>query len=409
MAGHPVKTLWDLISAAPFTRNAIFDLTTLREPYRLLPEVILNQVVSEADRISAPAPTRPSTTTERQSPASLSARDHVLPPPFERPINNASGEPPASRLDAPVTHQLYPVEVVGRAAAVLGFPFPAPNVNTSPEIYAGHDVAPSTGYVSDHTNREPDDTNTEAYQEIFSPGYSGPEISESQGVALSLTGLHVFAIHPTPPGQYYCPSERYIAAMYDLFDQFASMVDIHSISDTFIVPDGIADGTLLDVIILPGSKPGICFSEIPSGWDLSMVRNMDVFRRQALLSMLGSDPGLRDAAYAHSRLVLASPHNVSSVRVLKYSDGPDSSLRLSSSLRLIQSGNETFQLRLHDAVESTFNDLQLNKCMNHQLVLENMDASVVSDTVIFLTLSAKVDIPLCIKSYSQLDCFILSV
>ncbi|KAJ6614838.1 hypothetical protein B0H10DRAFT_1950396 [Mycena sp. CBHHK59/15] len=28
-------------------------------------------------------------------------------------------------------------------AAVLGFPFPAPNVNTSPEIYAGHDVAPS--------------------------------------------------------------------------------------------------------------------------------------------------------------------------------------------------------------------------------------------------------------------------
>ncbi|KAJ6591896.1 hypothetical protein B0H10DRAFT_1960690 [Mycena sp. CBHHK59/15] len=96
-------------------------------------------VVSEADRISAPAPaapTRPSTTTERQSPASLSARDHVLPPPFERPINNASGEPPASRLDAPVTHQLYPVEVVGRAAAVLGFPFPAPNVNTSPEIYA---------------------------------------------------------------------------------------------------------------------------------------------------------------------------------------------------------------------------------------------------------------------------------
>ncbi|KAJ6554079.1 hypothetical protein B0H10DRAFT_2241642 [Mycena sp. CBHHK59/15] len=97
----------------------------------------------QADRISAPAPTRPSTTTERQSPASLSARDHVLPPPFERPINNASGEPPASRLDAPVTHQLYPVEVVGRAAAVLGFPFPAPNVNTSPEIYAGHDVAPS--------------------------------------------------------------------------------------------------------------------------------------------------------------------------------------------------------------------------------------------------------------------------
>ncbi|KAJ6629075.1 hypothetical protein B0H10DRAFT_2428502, partial [Mycena sp. CBHHK59/15] len=30
----------------------------------------------QADRISAPAPTRPSTTTERQSPASLSARDH---------------------------------------------------------------------------------------------------------------------------------------------------------------------------------------------------------------------------------------------------------------------------------------------------------------------------------------------
>ncbi|KAJ6623781.1 hypothetical protein B0H10DRAFT_771678 [Mycena sp. CBHHK59/15] len=65
----------------------------------------------QADRISAPAPTRPSTTT--------SARDHVLPPPFERPIYNASGEPPASRLDAPVTDhgvgytQPVTVEVVG--------------------------------------------------------------------------------------------------------------------------------------------------------------------------------------------------------------------------------------------------------------------------------------------------------
>ncbi|KAJ6570756.1 hypothetical protein B0H10DRAFT_1964552 [Mycena sp. CBHHK59/15] len=150
--GGYVQLISDLLHSLPTThhhhlsRPHMTQLTTLREPYRLLPKVILNQVVSEADRISAPAPaapTRPSTTTERQSPASLSARDHVLPPPFERPINNASGEPPASRLDAPVTHQLYPVEVVGRAAAVLGFPFPAPNVNTSPEIYAGHDVAPS--------------------------------------------------------------------------------------------------------------------------------------------------------------------------------------------------------------------------------------------------------------------------
>ncbi|KAJ7883201.1 hypothetical protein B0H14DRAFT_2702396, partial [Mycena olivaceomarginata] len=121
--------------------------------------------------------------------------------------------------------------------------------------------------------------------------------------APSLTGLQVFGIQPAPPGQYYCTSERYIAAMYDLLDQLGSIVgNIHSISDTFIVPDGIAGGALLDVIMLPGSKPGICFSDIPGGWDLSMVRNMDVFRRQALLSLLGNDPTLRDAAYAHSRL-----------------------------------------------------------------------------------------------------------
>ncbi|KAJ7828128.1 hypothetical protein B0H14DRAFT_2812531 [Mycena olivaceomarginata] len=82
--------------------------------------------------------------------------------------------------------------------------------------------------------------------------------------APSLTGLQVFGIQPAPPGQYYCTSERYIAAMYDLLDQLGSIVgNIHSISDTFIVPDGIAGGVLLDVIMLPGSKPGICFSDIP--------------------------------------------------------------------------------------------------------------------------------------------------
>ncbi|KAJ7832401.1 hypothetical protein B0H14DRAFT_2592068 [Mycena olivaceomarginata] len=141
--------------------------------------------------------------------------------------------------------------------------------------------------------------------------------------------------------------------MYDLLAQLGSILgDIHSISDTFI-----ADSTLLDVIILPGSRPGICFSHIPDDWDLSM----------ALLPLLGNDLALRDAAYAHSRLILASPHNVSSTRVLKYS------LATPSGLRLLQSGNATFELGLQDAVESTFNDLQLNKCMNPQLVLENMD------------------------------------
>ncbi|KAJ7787710.1 hypothetical protein B0H14DRAFT_3163060 [Mycena olivaceomarginata] len=141
--------------------------------------------------------------------------------------------------------------------------------------------------------------------------------------------------------------------MYDLLAQLGSILgSIHSISDTFI-----ADGTLLDVIILPGSMPGICFSHIPDDWDLSM----------ALLPLLGNDLALRDAAYAHSRLILASPHNVSSTRVLKYS------LATPSGLRLLQSGNATFELGLQDAVESTFNDLQLNKCMNPQLVLENMD------------------------------------
>ncbi|KAJ7865472.1 hypothetical protein B0H14DRAFT_2573892 [Mycena olivaceomarginata] len=105
---------------------------------------------------------------------------------------------------------------------------------------------------------------------LFDPIHSLIHISFSS--APSLTGLQVFGIQPAPPGQYYCTSERYIAAMYDLLDQLGSIVgNIHSISDTFIVPDGIAGGALLDVIMLPGSKPGICFSDIPGGWDLSMT------------------------------------------------------------------------------------------------------------------------------------------
>ncbi|KAJ7161714.1 hypothetical protein C8R46DRAFT_1105314 [Mycena filopes] len=198
---------------------------------------------------------------------------------------------------------------------------------------------------------------------------SGPyTASESQGGAPSLAGLHVFASNPTPPGQYHLSSELYIAAMYDLLDQLGSVVgNIHSISDTFVVCDGINDDALFDVIILPGSKPGICFSQIPSGWDLSMVRNMDVFRRQALLPLLGNNPALRDAAYAHSRLVLALPQNISSLRVLKYSTST------STGLRLLEPGNTTYQLQPHHAIESTYDDLQLNKCMTQQLVRENMD------------------------------------
>ncbi|KAJ7181863.1 hypothetical protein C8R46DRAFT_550648 [Mycena filopes] len=156
--------------------------------------------------------------------------------------------------------------------------------------------------------------------------------------------------------------------MYDLLDQLGSVVgNIHSISDTFVVCDGINDDALFDVIILPGSKPGICFSQIPSGWDLSMVRNMDVFRRQALLPLLGNNLALRDAAYAHSRLALALPQNISSLRVLKYSTST------STGLRLLEPGNTTYQLQPHHAIESTYNDLQLNKCMTQQLVRENMD------------------------------------
>ncbi|KAJ7807188.1 hypothetical protein B0H14DRAFT_3765064, partial [Mycena olivaceomarginata] len=46
---------------------------------------------------------------------------------------------------------------------------------------------------------------------------------------------------------------------------------------------------------------------------------------------------------------------------------------LSKSLRLLQSGNATFKLELYHALESTFDDLQLNKHMNTQLVRDNMD------------------------------------
>ncbi|KAJ7790354.1 hypothetical protein B0H14DRAFT_3161416 [Mycena olivaceomarginata] len=139
--------------------------------------------------------------------------------------------------------------------------------------------------------------------------------------------------------------------MYDLLAQLGSILG------TFIQSATLSSLTAHFSMSSSCRDRGICFSHIPDDWDLSM----------ALLPLLGNDLALRDAAYAHSRLILASPHNVSSTRVLKYS------LATPSGLRLLQSGNATIELGLQDAVESTFNDLQLNKCMNPQLVLENMD------------------------------------
>ncbi|KAJ7845642.1 hypothetical protein B0H14DRAFT_2584619 [Mycena olivaceomarginata] len=161
---------------------------------------------------------------------------------------------------------------------------------------------------------------------------------------------------------------------------------LYSISDTFIVSDGVVDGVLLDVIVLPGSKIGICFSDIPDGWDTSMIRNMDVFRTPGLLPRLGNDPALRDATYSHSRLNLMSPQAASSLRVLQYSaDHRVSAFALSvqsqsneayghrGGLRLMQSGNPTYHLHPLNAIESTFDDLQLKRRMSPQVVIQNID------------------------------------
>jgi hypothetical protein len=106
--------------------------------------------------------------------------------------------------------------------------------------------------------------------------------------------------------------------MFDLVGQLGS--NIHSFSDTFLT-DLNGATVLLDVIIIPGAAAhGICYSDLPNGCEISTVLNLDTFRRQGLLPMLANNPIARDAAYAHLRLAPSSPFNITSLRVLRYSD-----------------------------------------------------------------------------------------
>lgn len=109
--------------------------------------------------------------------------------------------------------------------------------------------------------------------------------------------------------------------MFDLFNGLSSILgDIHSISENFLVP-APRRRHRWNTSRRPHSSR-IKTRDLLFGhpWRLGrlQVRNMDVFRRQGLLPMLGGHPGLRLTAYAHARLVLASPQNVSSLRVLQY-------------------------------------------------------------------------------------------
>ncbi|KAJ7758233.1 hypothetical protein B0H14DRAFT_2976186 [Mycena olivaceomarginata] len=100
-----------------------------------------------------------------------------------------------------------------------------------------------------------------------------------------------------------------------------------------------------------------------------MIRNMDVFRRQGLLRLLGGDSALRCTAFAHSRLAPdRRTTNVSSLRVLQYPAQASP-----TGLCLLQSGNTTFHLGLLDALESTYMYLASNGSLTEQVVRDNMN------------------------------------
>jgi hypothetical protein len=111
----------------------------------------------------------------------------------------------------------------------------------------------------------------------------------------------------------------YVADMYALLDQLGSSVEnMQSISNTFIIDTRVVENgstvfTLLDIVLLTSGQQGICSSEITGLWD-------DVFRRQGIFTMLGDDPVIRDASYAHSRLIQSSNQGRGSPRVLRFAN-----------------------------------------------------------------------------------------
>ncbi|KAF8188529.1 hypothetical protein K438DRAFT_1764278 [Mycena galopus ATCC 62051] len=173
--------------------------------------------------------------------------------------------------------------------------------------------------------------------------------------------MSIFTSPPAPTTQYYCPSEVYIATMHNRLCQLGSVVmNMQSINDTFVIDtrtgeDGSSICTLLDVILLTTLQQGIYCSDICGRWD-------DVFRRQGLIAHGGDDPAIRDALYAHSRLVPSPHQNNMSLRVLRMTTDP------TLAIPLLESGNFTFSLPLHQAIEATLDYLQLRNSISPETV-----------------------------------------
>ncbi|KAJ7873632.1 hypothetical protein B0H14DRAFT_2719435 [Mycena olivaceomarginata] len=154
----------------------------------------------------------------------------------------------------------------------------------------------------------------------------------------------------------------YVADMYALLDQLGSSVEnMQSISNTFIIDTRVVENgstvfTLLDIVLLTSGQQGICSSEITGLWD-------DVFRRQGIFTMLGDDPVIRDASYAHSRLIPSSNQGRGSPRVLRFAN--DRMLEF----QVLESGNSAFSLPRHQAIEATLDHFHLHNSVSHKMAI----------------------------------------
>ncbi|KAJ7312267.1 hypothetical protein DFH08DRAFT_897219 [Mycena albidolilacea] len=220
-------------------------------------------------------------------------------------------------------------------------------------------------------------TVTHGIGEFHSPHTQGDVASHSQSVfaiARQSKSIRTLAFGPTPNDMsiftsppapttqyYYCPSEVYIANMHNLLCQLRSVVtNLQSITNTFVIDtrtgeDGSSISTLLDVVLLTTHQQGIYCSEICGRWD-------DVFRRQGLIANGGDDPAICDALYAHSRLVPSPHQNNASLRVLRLTTDP------TLAIPLLESGNSTFSLPRHQAIEATLDYLQLCNSISPETV-----------------------------------------
>ncbi|KAJ6575890.1 hypothetical protein B0H10DRAFT_2443934 [Mycena sp. CBHHK59/15] len=208
--------------------------------------------------------------------------------------------------------------------------------------------------------------------EAYSPQTQGEDVIPASSFAVVQQGvctppfgptqndISIFTSPSTPSTQYY--SEACIADMDNLLCRLGSvMKNLHSISHTFVIDtrtgkDGSSIWTLLDVVLLATQQRGIYCSEISGRWD-------EGFRRQGLIALPGGDPATRDALYAHSRLVSSHQNNMFP-RVLRLTTDP------TLEIPLLESGNPTFSLPHHQAIEATLDYLQLHNSISPQMVIK---------------------------------------